>query len=120
MKLEGIKINLASIKDLDAVFESAQSSIQNANKLVSQDLGDIANKWNQTFGKLQNELNSYDQNFMKAWDMIDILSKQLKDLGVTDTSMVDKYKGYLAGLNKTKAAISSAVIANKNRIDSKV
>ena len=120
VELSEIKIDLASLKDLDVVFESAQSSIQNANKLVSQDLGDIANKWNQTFGKLQNELNSYDQNFMKAWDMIDILSKQLKDLGVTDTSMVDKYKGYLAGLNKTKAAISSAVIANKNRIDSKV
>jgi hypothetical protein len=120
VELSEIKIDLASLKDLDVVFESAQSSIQNANKLVSQDLGDIANKWNQTFGKLKNELNSYDQNFMKAWDMIDILSKQLKDLGVTDTSMVDKYKGYLAGLNKTKAAISSAVIANKNRIDSKV
>ena len=120
VELSTVKVDLASIKDLDVVFKSAQSSIENANGLVAQDLGELANKWNQTFGKLKNELNSYDQNFMKAWDMIDIISKQLKDLGVTDTSMVDKYKGYLAGLNKTKAAISNAVIANKNRIDSKL
>jgi hypothetical protein len=114
------KINLASINDLDSVFELAQSSIKNANKLVSQDLGDIANRWNQTFGKLKNQLDSYDQNFIKAGDMIDTISKQLKDLGVTDTSMVDKYKGYLNGLNKTKGAISNAVIEAKNRIDSKI
>jgi len=120
MKLKGIKIELASIKDLDAVFKLAQTNIQNANGLVAQDLGEITNKWNQTFGKIKNELNSYDKNFSQAVDMIDLLSKQLKDLGVADTSMVDKYKGYLSGLNKTKSALNTAILDNKNRINSKL
>ena len=118
VELSEMKIDLASVKDLDNIFKVAQTNIQNANGLVAQDLGAIASKWNQTFLKIQNELKAYDDNFLKAWAMIDDLSKQLKDLGVTDTSLVDKYKGYLTGLNKTKSALNKAIIDNKNRINS--
>ena len=120
VELSEVRVDLASIKELDAVFKNAEANIKNANVLVAQELGAIASKWNQTLLKVKSELQSYDSNFMSAWDMIDSIGMQLKELGITDTTMVDKYKGYLAGLNKTKSAISNAVIENKNRIDSKI
>jgi hypothetical protein len=115
-----VNVELASLKDLDKKFKEAQSNIQNTQSLVLIELGELAQKWNQTLGKIGNELKSYDQNFMTAWEMIDDLSKQLKNLGVTDTSQVDQYKGYLQGLNKTKSALNSEVIAKKNSLESKL
>jgi len=117
VELGSVKIDLASIKDLEIIFKSAQSSIQNANGLVAQDLGALANKWNQTFGKFKNEIKVYSQNKEKAYGMIDDISKQLKDLGVADTSMVDVYKGYFEGLRKTEMALRQAIMDNKNRMD---
>ena len=117
VELANVKIDLASIKDLDDAFKLAQLSIQNANGLVAQDLGAISNKWQVAWGKLKNEMKIYEQNKEKTSGIIDDINAQLKQLGITDTSSIDKYKGYLEGLRKTASALRMAALDNKNRMD---